>query len=83
MAARSTQFTSGADKVRTVGAIPMMTRILNILLPTIFPIAISALPFLAALTDVNNSGRDVMLDAPGPIDQSQFDELHLKVELPE
>ena len=31
----------------------------------------------------NNSGRDVMLDAPGPIDQSQFDELHLKVELPE
>ena len=31
----------------------------------------------------NNSGRDVMLDAPGPIDQTQFDELHLKVELPE
>ncbi len=26
----------------------------------------------------NNSGRDVMLDAPGPIDQSQMDELFLK-----
>ncbi len=31
----------------------------------------------------NNSGRDVMLDAPGPLDQIQFDELHLKVNLPE
>lgn len=31
----------------------------------------------------NNSGRDVMLDAPGQLDQTQFDELHLKVELPE
>jgi aspartyl-tRNA synthetase len=31
----------------------------------------------------NNSGRDVMLDAPGPLDQIQFDELHLKVDLPE
>ena len=31
----------------------------------------------------NNSGRDVMLDAPGQLDQSQFDELHLKVELTE
>ncbi len=30
----------------------------------------------------NNSGRDVMLDAPGPIDQSQLDELHLQVDLP-
>ena len=30
----------------------------------------------------NNSGRDVMLDAPGVIDQSQLDELHLQVELP-
>lgn len=28
----------------------------------------------------NNSGRDVMLDAPGPIDQIQLDELHLKTE---
>ena len=27
----------------------------------------------------NNSGRDVMLDAPGIIDQSQLDELHLNV----
>jgi len=31
----------------------------------------------------NNSGRDVMLDAPGPLDQVQFDELHLRVELPQ
>ena len=30
----------------------------------------------------NNSGRDVMLDAPGIIDQSQLDELHLKIDLP-
>ena len=29
----------------------------------------------------NNSGRDVMLDAPGCLDQKQLDELHLKVEL--
>ena len=27
----------------------------------------------------NNSGRDVMLDAPGPIDQSQLDELRIKL----
>ncbi len=31
----------------------------------------------------NNSGRDVMLDAPGPLDQVQFDELHLSVDLPQ
>ena len=31
----------------------------------------------------NNSGRDVMLDAPGQLDQTQFDELHLRVNLPE
>ena len=30
----------------------------------------------------NNSGRDVMLDAPGVIEQSQLDELHLNVSLP-
>ena len=30
----------------------------------------------------NNSGRDVMLDAPAPIDQRQLDELCLNVELP-
>ena len=39
--------------------IPTTKRILNILLPTTFPTAISALPFLAAVTDVNNSGSDV------------------------
>lgn len=27
----------------------------------------------------NNSGRDVMLDAPGTIDQKQLDELQLKL----
>ena len=31
----------------------------------------------------NNSGRDVMLDAPGFIDQSQLDELGLKVDVKE
>lgn len=29
----------------------------------------------------NNSGRDVMLDAPGQLDQAQLDELQLKVDL--
>ncbi|MBK5212229.1 MAG: aspartate--tRNA ligase [Flavobacteriaceae bacterium] len=29
----------------------------------------------------NNSGRDVMIDAPAPIDMKQLDELHLKVEI--
>ncbi|SRX52836.1 aspartate--tRNA ligase [Aequorivita sp. CIP111184] len=29
----------------------------------------------------NNSGRDVMIDAPATIDQKQLEELHLKVEL--
>ena len=31
----------------------------------------------------NNSGRDVMLDAPGYLDQSQLDELHLVVDVKE
>ncbi len=31
----------------------------------------------------NNSGRDVMLDAPAAIDQKQLDELYLNIELPE
>ena len=31
----------------------------------------------------NNSGRDVMLDAPGFLDQKQLDELHLKVDIKE
>lgn len=31
----------------------------------------------------NNSGRDVMLDAPGFIDQSQLDELGLKIDIKE
>lgn len=29
----------------------------------------------------NNSGRDVMIDAPAPIDDKQLEELHLKVQL--
>ena len=28
----------------------------------------------------NNSGRDVMLDAPSPVDQSQLDELYIDVD---
>ena len=31
----------------------------------------------------NNSGRDVMLDAPGVLDPAQLDELHLKVDIKE
>ena len=31
----------------------------------------------------NNSGRDVMLDAPAPLDQKQLDELSLQVVVPE
>ncbi|OAD91752.1 aspartate--tRNA ligase [Aequorivita soesokkakensis] len=29
----------------------------------------------------NNAGRDVMIDAPAPIDEKQLEELHLKVEI--
>ena len=29
----------------------------------------------------NNSGRDVMIDAPSAIDETQLKDLHLKVEL--
>ena len=42
--------------------IPTTKIILKMLLPTIFPIAISAFPFIAAITEVNNSGRDVPID---------------------
>ena len=31
----------------------------------------------------NNSGRDVMLDAPSEIEQKQLDELQIKVEISE
>ena len=31
----------------------------------------------------NNSGRDVMLDCPAPLDPKQLDELQLKVDLKE
>lgn len=30
----------------------------------------------------NNSGRDMMLDAPSELDQKQLDELHLTVNVP-
>ena len=39
--------------------IPITANILNTLLPTILPIAISALPLIAANTEVNNSGSEV------------------------
>ncbi|MFT4943439.1 MAG: aspartyl-tRNA synthetase, partial [Flavobacteriales bacterium] len=29
----------------------------------------------------NNSGRDVMIDAPAPLDQAQLTELNLKVDI--
>ena len=29
----------------------------------------------------NNAGRDIMIDAPAPIDQQQLEELHLKVDI--
>ena len=31
----------------------------------------------------NNNGRDMMLDAPGYIDQAQLDELHIQLVKPE
>ncbi len=40
-------------------AVPITNKILKILLPTIFPMAIPAFPFLAAVTDVTSSGSDV------------------------
>ena len=38
---------------------PTTNRILKIFDPMMFPIAISALPFLAAVTEVTSSGKDV------------------------
>lgn len=38
---------------------PITIPILNILLPTTFPIAISYSPFLVAVIDVTSSGNDV------------------------
>ena len=38
---------------------PTTKRMLKILEPMMFPIAISALPFLAAVTEVTSSGKDV------------------------
>ena len=40
-------------------AVPITKRILKILLPTILPIAIPALPRFAAVTDVTSSGSEV------------------------
>lgn len=49
---------------------------------------VSILAGLDTIRDViafpkNNSGRDVMNESPSPIDQSQLEELNLKIELPE
>ena len=38
---------------------PTTNRILKILDPMMFPIAMSALPFLAAVTEVTSSGKEV------------------------
>ena len=38
---------------------PTTNKILKILDPMMFPIAISALPFLAAVTEVTSSGNEV------------------------
>ena len=35
------------------------------------------------IRDRNNAGRDMMLDAPGYIDQAQLDELYLQLVKPE
>ena len=43
----------------TVAVVPRMKKILNRLLPTIFPTAISGSFFKAAATDVASSGREV------------------------
>ena len=43
----------------TRAVVPTTNKILKILLPTIFPIAISAFPFNAADTEVTSSGREV------------------------
>jgi hypothetical protein len=47
----------GTVQIRAV--VPITNKILKILLPTIFPIAIPTFPFLAAVTDVTSSGREV------------------------
>ena len=48
---------NGTGQIRAV--VPMTNRILKILLPTMLPTAIAELPFLAAVTEVTSSGRDV------------------------
>ena len=49
-------------------AVPITNKILKILLPTIFPMAIPAFPFLAAVTDVTSSGSDVPFERKFIID---------------
>ena len=46
----------GTLQIREV--VPITKRILKILLPTILPIAIPALPRFAAVTDVTSSGSE-------------------------
>ncbi len=51
---------SGAYATGVINAeVPTTKRILKILLPTILPTAISALPLIAAVTLVTSSGREV------------------------
>ena len=45
--------------VQMSAVVPITNKILKILLPTIFPIAIPAFPFRAAATDVTSSGSEV------------------------
>ena len=45
--------------VQISAVVPITNRILKILLPTMFPMAIPAFPLFAAVTDVTSSGSDV------------------------
>ena len=49
----------GIVSVPNKAGIPITPRLLKILEPVTFPIARSALPFFAAITDTANSGKDV------------------------
>ena len=55
-------------------------------LPSVWIVLFSILAGLDSIRDCiafpkNNSGRDVMLDAPSMIDQKQLDELEIKLDL--
>ncbi len=48
---------NGISVIRAV--VPRIKKNVDMLLPTIFPIAISEFPFLATITEVTSSGREV------------------------